>query len=494
MNKDLHDIDELFRSALDGHEEIPSAAVKSSLDAALDKKDAESYKKRFIGWKRTALLLLLLLAGFALYELVILKQEADHSGQAVADQKPDAVPAEKQRGANLKNPNADNTIDIAKSNEPDQSDRKTVFGKVGNPENAGSLNHNIQDKPGQRDITAPGTIEISTKNGSKKIYPGNKIAEQNKEAVNDQSNLLTGNTIDNGPIAGKQMKWLERNDVILPKEKINPVALREINPGQQKLSIMNDFILKTSKTSPKKDKRTQSFKPFWILAPFASTERAGYRLDSDLPENITGIKHREAHEPSFSTGFLLTRQLKNGWGLQTGLIYSNTQIGISPQKMYALRNDGDIAYKYITSSGFAYIKPGFGNPPAIGDSLSAAEAKHTLQYISVPVVIKYSAGKKKLSVSPGVGVEGNFLSGAKVETEIKDASNLETVTINKLNGTRSFYWSVIADLELQYKVSKKVSIGFRPAFRYALSPITKNNVVETFPYSLGLGLSMKIKL
>ena len=41
MNKDLHDMDELFRSALNDHEEVPSAGVKESLDAALDKKEAE---------------------------------------------------------------------------------------------------------------------------------------------------------------------------------------------------------------------------------------------------------------------------------------------------------------------------------------------------------------------------------------------------------------------------------------------------------------------
>jgi len=73
MNKDLHDIDELFLSGLEGHEETPSPEVKDALDAALDKKAAEEYKKRFILWKRAALLLLLLLTGFVLYESGIIK-------------------------------------------------------------------------------------------------------------------------------------------------------------------------------------------------------------------------------------------------------------------------------------------------------------------------------------------------------------------------------------------------------------------------------------
>jgi hypothetical protein len=162
--------------------------------------------------------------------------------------------------------------------------------------------------------------------------------------------------------------------------------------------------------------------------------------------------------------------------------------------MYAFQTGGDVSYKYVTSSGYAYIKPGFGTPPVIGDSLTTTEAKHTLQYISVPLIIKHQIGNKKLSVIPGAGIEANFLTSAKVETEIKDASNLETVTLTKLKGTKLFYWSVVAEAELQYSIDKKVLVSLRPAFRYAISPITKNNVVETFPRSFGIGLGIKIKL
>jgi hypothetical protein len=200
------------------------------------------------------------------------------------------------------------------------------------------------------------------------------------------------------------------------------------------------------------------------------------------------------HEPSFSVGMLATRQLKEKWGLQTGLIYSNTAIGISPQKIYALQDPaGDIAYKYITSSGYAYIKPGFGPPPAFGDVLTTTEAKHSLHSLSLPVVIKYTVGKNKFLFIPGAGLEANFITRAKLETEIEYANNRETVFINKLNGAKSFYWSLIADAELRYNTNNKLSFSLRPVFRYAISPITENNVVETFPYSFGAGLGMTYK-
>ena len=94
---------------------------------------------------------------------------------------------------------------------------------------------------------------------------------------------------------------------------------------------------------------------------------------------------------------------------------------------------------------------------------------------------------------PGAGIEANFITRAKLEIEIEDAANRETVFINKLDGAKSFYWSVVADAELRYIVNKKLAFSIRPVFRYAISPITENNVVETFPYSFGAGLGLTYK-
>ena len=79
MNKDLHDIDNLFRSSLESYEETPPHYVKERLEAALDKRDAESYKKRFLVWKRASILLLVLLLGFVLYDAGILWTRPENS-------------------------------------------------------------------------------------------------------------------------------------------------------------------------------------------------------------------------------------------------------------------------------------------------------------------------------------------------------------------------------------------------------------------------------
>jgi hypothetical protein len=258
------------------------------------------------------------------------------------------------------------------------------------------------------------------------------------------------------------------------------------------LSVANSPLTATA-TNDKSPAKVSSFKPYWFLSGYLSYDRANYRLDNDLPAAPT-IKQREEQEPSFSAGLLITRQVKKQWGLQTGFIYSNTAIAISPQKMYALQESaGSVAYKYVTSSGYAYVKPGFGSPPSVGDSLTTAKGKHTLQHISVPLIIKYTVTKNKISFTPGAGIAANFLTSAKVETEIEDPFNREIVSINKLKGIKSFYWSVVADAEVQYKINSKLSVSIRPSLRYAISPITKNSDVETFPYSVGLGIGIKCR-
>ena len=495
MSKDLHNMDDIFNSAYREFGEDPSPEIWEKINARLDKKDAESYKKRFIGWKRLALLLLLLLAGFILYESGFLKKGSGHSGEKTFIQKP-VTPVATEGSKETINQNHE--VIVNKNHEGP--------GSVNNgnkPAGTPDQDENLLKKGSQKDI-----IDDRTEpSGIKKSLPWNKVVRQKNMPVNRQAESVTGKNKEEVAVvavtANNTMNEILRDYLRLSKEKMSLAPGRENkNPGeivgrlltgirQDKLPSINDPILVNNNNKNGKQKNITHFRHFWAITGFVSYDRASYRLDSDFPNSITAIRHREVHEPSYSGGFLTNWQLKKHWAIQTGLIYSFTAIGISPQKLYALQGPaGNIAYKYITSSGYAYIKPGFGAPPAIGDSLAVAEAKHTVQHISVPAVIKHTIANKKFSFTAGAGIEANLLTSARIETEIQDASNREIVTIHKLSGTRPFYWSLVAEAELRYNLNKKLSLNLRPAFRSAISPITRNNVVETFPYSFGLGIGI----
>ena len=484
MNKDLHNMDDIFNSAYREFEDDPSPDVWQKINDGLDKKEAESYKKGFIIWKRTALLLLLLLTGFVLYESGIIKTR--HS-----------LFAEKKSARVKNNIETTKNTTVIRNNPPAIKRNGTETGEPF------IQNNNLPLHPEQENITTiPGSeMEIDNAPTNKKLFQRKNTLLKNQVNIFTKKEEVVVTDISEQPDKKKTNITSYNTDqpsTIRPLNENTSIATVAKRPVKnisllQPITI-SDSPLTAGKAGNTKIKKVTHFKPFWMIAPFASYESAGYRLDSDVPGNITNIKHREAPEPSFASGIFITRQFTKHWSLQSGLIYSNTQIGISQQKIYALQHGADVSYKYVTSSGYAYIKPGFGTPPAVGDSLSAAEAKHNLQYVSVPAMIKYTVSKKNLSFSPGAGIAANFKTGAKVETEIHDASNLETVTITKLSGTKSFYWSVVADAEVQYTINKKVAVSLRPSLRYAISPITKNNDVETFPRSFGIGVGVKIKL
>lgn len=437
MNKNIHHTDGFFKDAYQQFEEEAPARVWKKINAGLDKKEADSNKRKFIFWRRTAILLLLISGYLVLFDSVVFKTNTGRF--------------------------SNNTI-IKKYRTPGPASKTDKVNNAG------------------KKITKP----------DEKNTTGNTASDNNFYVKHPYTIANKGSSpeINEGILQQKMI-------VIPSTEKSNnskPVTELFISKNNFLLPVINHAIFKNNPGKNKKPAENNSFIPFWMMTAFASYDRANYKLDSDLPTNISAIKHRESQEPSFSWGILATRQFNKHWGLQTGLVYSNTAIGISPQKLYALQNPvGDITFKYITSSGYAYIKPGLGMPTTINDSLQTMQGKHVLQSVSVPVMIKYSMGKNKFTITPGAGIEANFITNAKVETEIENPLSPEIIFINKLDGTKSFYLSVVADAELRYRLNKKLSLNFRPAFRYAVSPITKNNVVETFPYSVGLGLGIIYK-
>lgn len=227
-----------------------------------------------------------------------------------------------------------------------------------------------------------------------------------------------------------------------------------------------------------------------------------YRLEDDNlvnngihPDNRSRIRDRENNELSFSGGITLSYQFTNHWALGAGLVFSNTSISIDPQNIYATRESGGtIAYKYNASTGYAYVTPGFNAQPALGDSITANDAQHTIQYFSLPVGIKYKIGMGHFFITPVLGLTANFITSAKIQTEVSDGLNAETIRINKLQGVRTFYAGVFANVEIRLQWSNRFSIDVVPAFRSAISSISSSNVVKTYPYSFGAGLGVSYRL
>ena len=341
-------------------------------------------------------------------------------------------------------------------------------------------------------------------NSNKKNTP--YFTEKKSDKWNNISVTSKSNKGDNLPVNKNDLLFAGRFlTAVQPyNTKVNTSMLYSVpwnKTGFTELILSDSLKQKIANTLQQKKKPDNSFKPYWTVTAIASPEWTQYSLENDVPDNGNSqqdekaqIQQREKHEPSFSAGVMASYQFKKHWALQTGLLYSNTAIAIDPQKIYAAKeSNGEIAYKYNSSSGYAFVKPGFGLPPNVGDSLTAASAQHNLQYFSIPIILKYKIEKKRFSISPGLGVSANLLTSAKIQTEVKDGLNREILTISKLEGTKSFYIGLMVNADIQYQFNKKWTINIIPSFRYAVTPVTKDNVVKTYPYTLGAGAGLSYR-
>ena len=91
------------------------------------------------------------------------------------------------------------------------------------------------------------------------------------------------------------------------------------------------------------------------------------------------------------------------------------------------------------------------------------------------------------------GISTNFLVTGKLETEIQKGTNNEIDILNKIEGLKPVYFSGLVGIGSTYKLTDKLSFVLMPTARFALNSINKNAITKTYPKSVGLSASIRIK-
>jgi hypothetical protein len=482
MIEDLEHIDELFRDSISTHEEDAPKNVWDSLQAKLDKEDATKYKRKFNSARRLVIALAGLLLFFLLFENGILKFGSQKSIRpSRAKNEEDVKPANDKLMGNQK---------FEKPQRQDLSFMKHQLQASGSKNSRNRTSDLINYEPDNEDEKIK-DLHI----GLGKIGHRSLITFIREKVKMEQD-------------------CVNQNEFLFPK--INPKVFPNYQMDFCSIASLEKTVLPTGKeissgsgssvpmTLMNKKKQNQFFEPYWSITAHASPELANYNLQNDLTDNggpqtdeKSQIEQREKHQHSFEVGLLASYQFKKHWAVESGLLYINNAISIDPEIIYAAKDaNGEIGYKYNSSSGYAFVKPKryIGPAPNLGDSIATSNAEHNLKYLSIPLTLKYKIGMKKFSIFPGIGVSFNFLTTAKIKTGIGDSSNSEAVVLSKLEGTKICDISLLANIGLQYNINRKLSFAIMPGFRYAVTPITKNNVVKTYPYSLGVAVGITRKL
>lgn len=513
MEQDLHDIDDIFKKAHEQYKDEPGGGVWEKIDTQLNKDDTEKYKRRFIGWKRAAIVLLFFVSVLAIYDTGILTRKNQSLQPLTRNENSNdskaAHPPEKSSNNSRRKTDTIQTGEnsSATRNYPDK--KKNPEQK---PETSEFTNHTAEVnsvKESVKDMASPPEKDIQKNNLSKQqknlFRTGNialfKNPRKKNPAVDSKNPVASANNMNMRSDDSITSKSFKRRMAVAPLDLLYPSKASQFNINPSLMVMSKTLEPFNQKQVSDKKKAHSLVSPRWSIMAFAGNDWRRYHLDNDADVNngnnqkeAEEITKREKNQRSFSAGFFATRQLSRKWGVKTGLIYSNISMSIGQQELYAAQNNsGSVAYKYIVSTGYAYVQPGFGLPPAVGDSIQSPAGQHNLHLLSLPLMLTYRFQKNKLAVIPSAGLALNYMAKVTVKTEVKDALNKEVVFINGLNGMRSFYFDLMADINFQYEINSMWLLSLFPTVKYAISPITKNNAVKTFPYSAGVGVGLTYK-
>ena len=493
MSDHLHDIDKLFQGAINDHEEMPPSSVWNGIDKNLDKNNIADIKRKYALLKKIAAVLLLLLTGAGVY---MLQSKHTHSNQP-----------------------GNNTV---ASNEKSSAEKKVV--KL--PPGTATLNESADKKSNlslketeQKNLAEVGITDIKSLNAkNEKSTETATVAKKYLHKINKpfrQKITITNaviDEIDNGNTAVYQEIKADKKGSIkefenkLELERITGIANEKITAAdfmktKALITAQNIYspLRETKKVKQKLNFKTPNQSAFAVTAFFAPGI-SSFRLEDDhherdRHEDRDGIKKQEQNQTSTTAGLLVDYKFNKNWSLQSGLTYTAKKIDIDPKKIYAdLDNDGSIKYRFNFSSGYTFVAPKTGTAPSVGDSVQTNKSLTSLHYIAIPLSLKYCYSFKKITLFGIAGTSLNILTKGSVATEIADNLYTDKNTTSSINGLKSSYLGGTGGIGIEYNIGKKMALTFMPSYNFAISSITQNSVVKSYPNSLSMAAGLRFKL
>ncbi|MEO6837166.1 MAG: outer membrane beta-barrel protein [Ginsengibacter sp.] len=508
MDKNLHDIEDLFRKALEKNEENPSQKAWDGIEKKLDKENVVSIKRKYDLLKKVAFLLLFLLAGLSIYVWLNQNKNSVKPNKDISsivkgiEVKNDSL--SKESGSILQKSADSLTFNKSKNPKWITKDSNKIINKTmvrsGNINPRKSVNllsaEKISNKSVETVLSDKSIFSISKK--SKLIKKKSEEVVQHKTLnQNEDKQLANKNPSDSqfgNYISAKEKLNLKDADydkrnktgLFELKEWLHNIALAKINP-----------LTQIEKTIVRKPSLKSTNQPRFAISAFYSPDIHFFHDEDNNRRNSNRSDFEKSETENFSSTFgaLMDYKIFNHWELQSGITLATSNFGLEPKTIYAQRdNSGGIQYKLSTPLGDAYVLPSFRNNPTIGDSIFSKSTTHTLQYLGIPLAVKYHFDKEKFTLNAFGGLSANFLIRGRITTELESANDSEFKTTDKMHGLKPFYLGGLAGIGLDYNFYKKLSVCFSPTFRFALNSINSNVPAASFPNSFSFGLGLKMEL
>ena len=531
MSENLPNIDDLFRKAVEAHEDTPSATVWAHLDKNLDKKKVVFISKKYKKLKWVAAALLIFSTAMAMYTWNTRLRNKELVRQNEINKKK-SVKAGASANANNENNIGGKTVDdkanirstekvaadkpivdtngtdgttlvnktsIIKTKNQSKGRLPVVPGEVVKNADEKKVRHvavinrnQYKEKPISKPQDLSGKNELSDKepNGVAVVVRKSKVgADMDKKNESVEKNEVVETVkryIETGTV-----REHEKNVAIAEPANINRGKALEL-PGENSNEIAADKIQTAYRKSSIKPFRGSKFS----ATIFYSPDFVSVHVDNDRhtfrEEERNEIKNKEKITHSSSKGVLINYNIGNRWNIQSGLIFSTMTTDIMPKTIFARPdNRGNINYRFNCSAGYSFVNVKSGNRPASGDSIFALSSKNTLRYFTVPFALSYNFPVGRFTLQPGAGLAANFLTKSRIETEIAAQAGNEKFS-NQIEGLNSSYLNGSLSLSANYYFTKNIALNFTPVARFALSAINKNTPVKTYLNSFGLGAGLTI--
>ena len=223
-----------------------------------------------------------------------------------------------------------------------------------------------------------------------------------------------------------------------------------------------------------------------------------YTPDEEVPKDH--LDNAESGIVTIAGGINLNYNINNRLSLSSGLYLS--RVGQENNDVVAYdAPGGENLYKLATSGGTVVINPTSFATVMIqqidsskdsipGDYTINGTFVQNLDYLEVPLMMKYKVFDKKFSVNLMGGLSPGILVNNRSYFS-QDGNKVETGTIENI---KPMIYNSVVGLGLQYLVSKKLSIGVEPVFKYSLTPVNSGSSLDYHPYSFSFFTGITYKL
>ncbi|MDY0334424.1 MAG: outer membrane beta-barrel protein [Bacteroidales bacterium] len=221
------------------------------------------------------------------------------------------------------------------------------------------------------------------------------------------------------------------------------------------------------------------------------------------PEEKVGTEYFNEMESGIMTvggGISLDYQLGERLTIASGLYLS--RIGQQNESVLAYNDpDNRGMYKLASSTGSVSVNPmqftqvladqaASAKDEIPGDYVANSSFVQNLDYLEVPLVLKYRLLDKRFGINLMGGISPGILVNNRSYFEF-EGQKLQTGTTENI---QPMIYNSVLGIGVEYAISRKISVNLAPSFKYSLTPVNTSNSLGYHPYSLSWFTGVSYKL